>query len=471
MNNKTIMWFRQDLRLHDNPALLDSVNSGFVLPVYIYDTTTPEEFIIGDASKVWLHYALNSLNQSLDSYLQVFIGDPKDILLKLIKKHNITQINWNRCYEKWQVDRDTNIKQILQQQSILVNSFNGSLLWEPWEVLKSDSTPYKVFTPFYRNGCLTKKEPRNPLPKPQDIKFIETVNDTQINDINLLPQIPWYKNIIANWQVSEDAALLTLHNFIEHKIHNYKIGRDCPAHDFTSKLSPYLHFGQISPNTAWYVAKYSGFDNNIDNFLSELGWREFSYNLLYHFPNLHKENWQKKFDNFPWQKNISNLGLWQIGKTGIPIVDAGMRELWQTGYMHNRVRMIVASFLIKNLLIDWRYGAKWFWNTLFDADLASNSASWQWVAGSGADAAPYFRIFNPVTQSQKFDPDGVYIKKYIPELKNLPNKYLFSPWTAPIEILSAFGVTLGEDYPCPIVDLKESRKIALQGFKSLGNVT
>ena len=470
MNNKTIMWFRQDLRLHDNPALLNSVNSGFILPVYIYDTTTPEEFIIGAASKVWLHHAINSLNQSLDSHLQVFIGDPKDILLKLIKKHTITQINWNRCYEKWQVERDTNIKQILHQQCILVNSFNGSLLWEPWEALKSDGTPYKVFTPFYHNGCLTKEEPRKPLPKPQNIKFVETLNDTQINDIHLLPQIPWDKNIIANWQVSEDAALSKLHNFIENKIHDYKIGRDCPAHDFTSKLSPYLHFGQISPNTAWYIAKYSGFDNNIDIFLSELGWREFSYSLLYYFPDLHKENWQKKFDNFPWQTDISNLQLWQSGKTGIPIVDAGMRELWQTGHMHNRVRMIVASFLIKNLLIDWRHGARWFWNTLFDADLASNSASWQWVAGLGADAAPYFRIFNPVTQSQKFDLEGIYIRKYIPELKSLPNKYLFSPWAAPAEILSTFGVVLGQDYPFPIVDLKESREIALQGFKSLGNV-
>jgi len=464
------MWFRQDLRLHDNPALLDSVNSGFILPVYIYDITTPEEFIIGDASKVWLHHALNSLNQSLNFNLQVFIGDPKEILLELIKKHNITQINWNRCYEKWQIERDTNIKLALQKQGILIKSFNGLLLWEPWGVLKSDNTPYKVFTPFYYKGCLTQKEPRRPLHKPQNIKFVKTLNHTQINDINLLPQIPWYKNIIANWQVSEDAALSRLHNFIENQIHNYKIGRDYPTHDSTSRLSPDIHFGQISPNTAWYWANYSGFDDNIDTFLSELGWREFSYHLLYYFPNLHKENWQNKFDNFLWQKDISKLQLWQHGKTGIPIVDAGMRELWQTGYMHNRVRMIVASFLIKNLLIDWRHGAKWFWNTLFDADLASNSASWQWVAGSGADAAPYFRIFNPVTQSQKFDPDGIYIRKYIPELKSLPNKYLFSPWTASAEILSICGVVLGQDYPYPIVDLKESREIALERFKSLKDV-
>lgn len=465
--NKTILWFRQDLRLNDNPALTDAVNAGHLLPIYIYDTTTHEEFVIGSASKVWLHHSLESLNKSLDNNLQVFSGNPQDIFLKLVLEHKITQINWNRCYEKWQVDRDTDIKQILRQQGIIVNSFNGSLLWEPWEVLKPDNTPYKVFTPFYRKGCLTKKEPRIPLPKPKQIKFIKTVNNTKITDLNLLPKTRWDKDMIAKWQISEADAITQLHNFIKNKIHNYKIGRDCPSQDSTSKLSPYLHFGQISPNTAWYRAKLAGFNDNIDNFLSELGWREFSYSLLYYYPNLYNKNWQKKFDNFPWQEDAIKLEAWQKGQTGIPIVDAGMRELWQTGYMHNRVRMIVASFLIKNLIIDWRHGAKWFWDTLFDADLASNSASWQWVAGSGADAAPYFRIFNPVTQSEKFDPEGIYIRKYVPELKNLPNKYLFSPWTTPTEILATSKIILGQDYPYPIVDLKTSRETALQAFKSL----
>lgn len=465
--NKTILWFRQDLRLNDNPALTDAVNSGHILPIYIYDITTPEGVIIGGASKIWLHHALDSLNKSLNNNLQIFHGNPHDILPKLIKEHNITQINWNRCYEKWQIDRDTKLKAILQKQGVIVNSFNGSLLWEPWEVLKTDGTPYKVFTPFYRKGCLTKKEPRIPISKPQKINFIETLNNTKVTDLNLLSKIAWHKDVVANWQISETAAIAQLQRFIENKIHNYKIGRDCPSKDSTSKLSPYLHFGQISPNTAWYAAKHAGFNDNIDTFLCELGWREFSYSLLYYYPNLYKENWQKKFDNFPWIKDPIKLKAWQKGQTGIPIIDAGMRELWQTGYMHNRVRMITASFLIKNLLIDWRLGAKWFWDTLFDADLASNSASWQWVAGSGADAAPYFRIFNPVTQSEKFDPDGLYIRKYVPELKNLPNKYLFSPWTTPTEILATSKIILGQDYPYPIADLKTSRNKALEAYKNI----
>lgn len=465
--NKIILWFRKDLRLNDNPALFDAVSSGSILPIYIYDTSTPIELAMGEASKVWLHHALESLNKSLNNNLQIFKGDPHDILPIIIKKYGITQLNWNRCYEKWQIDRDTKLKASLQQQKIIVNSFNGSLLWEPWEVLKADGTPYKVFTPFYRKGCLTQKEPRTPLPAPQHIRFIDTAHQTNINNLDLLPPIKWDKDVKANWNISEDAAIAQLHNFIENNIHQYKIGRDCPATKATSKLSPYLHFGQISPNTAWYAAKLAGFDDNIDTFLTELGWREFSYSLLYFYPNLYKKNWQEKFDHFPWQQDKNALKNWQTGQTGIPIVDAGMRELWQTGYMHNRVRMIVASFLIKNLLIDWRDGAKWFWNTLFDADLASNSASWQWVAGSGADAAPYFRIFNPVTQSEKFDPDGVYIKKYVPELSSLPNKYLFQPWEAPIEVLSQAGITLGINYPNPITDLKSSRETALKAFKSL----
>lgn len=467
MKNKTLLWFRQDLRLHDNKALLEAVSAGYILPIYIYDTSIPNEFIMGAASRVWLHHALLSLNKSLNNNLHFFRGNPQDILLELIQKYNITQINWNRCYDKWQITRDTEIKKTLQQQRIIVNSFNASLLWEPWEVLKLDGTPYKVFTPFYHKGCLTKKEPHIPLAKPQEINFILTPYKTSITDLNLLPKIRWDQKILTSWNISEDGALQQLQNFISNNIDSYKIGRDFPAQNSTSKLSSYLHFGQISPNTAWYSAKMAGFSDNIDNFLKELGWREFSYSLLYYYPNLYKENWQQKFDTFPWQQDSEKLQAWQRGQTGIPIIDAGMRELWQTGYMHNRVRMVVASFLVKNLLIDWRHGAKWFWETLFDADLANNSASWQWVAGSGADAAPYFRIFNPITQSEKFDPEGIYIKKYVPELTLLPTKYLFDPWLAPEEVLQNAKIKIGIDYPKPIIDLKKSRENALNIFKLL----
>lgn len=267
--------------------------------------------------------------------------------------------------------------------------------------------------------------------------------------------------------MSEKGARKRLDTFLEEGICDYKEGRNFPAKRHTSQLSPYLHFGLISPNEIWYSTKECMDDTNSDHFLSELGWREFSYSLLYHFPQLPKKNLQQKFDRFPWKKSKRMLRAWQKGQTGYPIVDAGMRELWQTGYMHNRVRMIVGSFLVKNLLLHWRDGERWFWDCLVDADLASNSASWQWVAGCGADAAPYFRIFNPITQGEKFDPEGEYTLKYIPELKNMPKKFLYKPWEAPELVLQEAGVTLGKDYPKPIVDCKQSRETALEAFSSL----
>lgn len=464
--NKNIIWFRQDLRLTDNPALFTASNNGDILPIYIIDENTPQYLKLGEASNVWLHHALKNLNELLKGKLQVFIGDPLIIIPDLIKKYSITQVYWNRCYDSYQIKRDTILKTNLKKLKIDANSYNGSLLWEPWEVLKADKTPYKVFTPFYQRGCLQQKEPRTPLPIPQ-INFIDIENTTQIDNLKLLPKIRWDISLTNLWDISESGAFKQLEQFYEHAIVNYKNGRNFPAQEFTSKLSPYLHFGQISPNTAWYKAKSHGYNDNTDCFLSELGWREFSYYILYYFPELHSKNLQSKFDKFPWGYDENKFIAWRLGKTGFPIIDAGMRELWQTGYMHNRVRMIVASFLVKNLLIDWRYGASWFLNTLFDADIASNSASWQWVAGSGADAQPYFRIFNPITQSEKFDPDGNYIKKYVPELKNLNTKYISNPSLAPEHELIKAKIKLGEDYPYQIVNLSESRKIALESLKSI----
>ena len=273
--------------------------------------------------------------------------------------------------------------------------------------------------------------------------------------------------MIKIWDISDGGVQNSIEYFFNHGISNYKEGRNFPQKRNVSRLSPFLRWGQISPNILWYNCEQLSSDKNVDHFKSELGWREFSYYLLYHFPILPKKNLQKKFDNFPWVQNTNFLNSWQKGKTGYPIVDAGMRELWETGYMHNRVRMIVGSFLVKNLLIDWKQGEEWFWDCLLDADLASNSASWQWVAGSGADAAPYFRIFNPVTQGQKFDKDGEYTKKFVPELKNLPSKYLFNPWETPKDILSDSGIELGKNYPLPIVDIKTSRNMALEAFSSI----
>jgi deoxyribodipyrimidine photo-lyase len=462
MQKTIIHWFRNDLRLADNPALFAASQVGEIVPIYIFDD---EE--LGAASKWWLHYALEDLNRSLNGNLLIYKGNALEILQNLTAQYQAQAIYWNRCYEPQNIARDKIIKEYFKNKTIECNSFNGALLWEPWEILKSDGSPYKVFTPYYRNGCLQAKKPREAKQKIA-IKTV-TCNPKPIASLNLLPQIRWDKQLEEHWNISEEGAQAALNGFIRNKINNYKNGRDYPSLNSTSKLSPYLHFGQISPNQVWYAAHLQGNNNNIDSFCSELGWREFSYYLLYHFPELPNKNWQAKFDNFPWINDEKNLKAWQKGQTGYPIIDAGMRELWQTGSMHNRVRMIVGSFLVKNLLIDWRKGAAWFFDCLTDADLASNSASWQWVAGCGADAAPYFRIFNPITQGKKFDANGEYTKKFIPELARLPDKYLFEPWLAPKNILDYAGVKLDENYPLPIVDIAQSRDRALAAFKSLKN--
>lgn len=464
-----IHWFRQDLRLSDNPALDSAAQYETLIPIYILDEVNSGEFKMGAASKWWLHQSLTKLNESLDGKLLVYQGNPHEILNKLIEEQEVSYVTWNRCYEPWRIDRDKEIKRNFEDKNVAVESFSASLLWEPWTISKDDGTPYRVFTPFYKKGCLNSEEPRLPAGK-VDLSnlYSEDLSSGSITDLNLLPTIKWYKSFEEEWNPGEIGAEQNLNSFLDSGLLNYKEGRNFPSQEFVSRLSPHLHFGEISPNEVWYRAKtkegISGIEKSLAHFHSELGWREFSYYLLYHFPDLPNKNFQEKFDIFPWQENEEFLALWQKGNTGYPIVDAGMRELWQTGYMHNRLRMIVGSFLVKNLLIDWRFGERWFWDCLVDADLASNSASWQWVAGSGADAAPYFRIFNPITQGLKFDPEGEYTKKYVPELRNLPNKYLFSPWEAPENILADAGIELGKNYPKPMVDLKLSRETALEAF-------
>ena len=466
--SKAIHWFRQDLRLSDNPALYDGAKNNSILPIYILDDKNSKDLSMGAASKFWLHHSLASLDKSLNENLSIYQGDPLEILLDIINRLNIEEIYWNRCYEPWRIKRDTLIKKELESNGIKVTTLNGSLLWEPWTIKKGDGTPYKVFTPFFRKGCLLSDEPRKPLPTPNNLDFLhDNDKSLEINDLALLPSIRWDIEMKPFWNIGEDGANKRLSEFLGNGIENYKKGRNFPAKPFVSRISPHMHFGEISPNQAWYAAKNKGNAASIDHFLSELGWREFSYTQLYFNPELPNKNLQSKFDQFPWDDNPNNLSAWQRGQTGGPMVDAGMRELWLTGAMHNRVRMVVGSFLVKNLLLHWHHGERWFWDCLVDADLASNSASWQWIAGCGADAAPYFRIFNPVTQGEKFDSDGEYIRKYIPEIKALPNKYLFCPWEAPKEELDKAGILLGHDYPNPVIDLKESRQKALDAFKSL----
>lgn len=462
-----IHWFRQDLRVADNPALFEAAKAGKVLPIYILDDKNAAQHKMGSASRIWLHHALDSLNKSLDGKLKIFKGDAKKIIQQVVHESGAKVVYWNRCYEPWCISRDKKIKTELKDAGIEVLTFNGSLLFEPWETLKDDGTPYKVFTPFYKKNYFH-SNPREPLAKPKKLSLADIKSDSiSINALELLPKIRWDKKIIAGWDISEYGAKQRLNNFIEQDIKNYKMERNFPASNSTSKLSPYLHFGQISPNQIWYSVRFYKFNENIESFCVELAWREFSFNLLYYFPDLPWKNLQSKFDKFPWQNDTKLLEKWQKGQTGYPIIDAGMRELWQTGFMHNRLRMIVGSFLVKNLLIHWTEGEQWFWDCLFDADLANNSAGWQWIAGCGADAAPYFRIFNPITQGQRFDENGEYTKKYVPELTNMPNKYLFNPWEAPAEVLKKAGLKLGKTYPLPIVDIKKSRNMALRAYEAI----
>ena len=465
---KTIVWFRQDLRIADNPALKFAAERGSVLPLFILDDEEAGQRKRGSASKVWLHHALNDLNKSLNGQLVIARGTAGLILNDLIEQNEIEAVFWNRCYEPWRISRDKRLKTELSNSGIQVESFNGSLLWEPWEIKKKDDTPYKVFTPFYEKGCLSSPPPRDPLPVPDNVQIVKAEGLT-IEDLNLLPVMNWHEEMIARWVPTETGAIAQLEAFIDDRLERYAEGRDVPSLDCTSRLSPYLHFGQISPQQVWSRILQEPLSKDRDKFRRELGWREFSYSLLFHFPQIQTDPLQKKFETFPWIEDKELLEAWQRGQTGIPIIDAGMRELWQTGYMHNRVRMIVASFLTKNLLIHWHEGERWFRDCLVDADEANNPASWQWVAGSGADAAPYFRIFNPVTQGQKFDPEGAYVRRFVPELSQCPKKFIHNPWEAPSDLMRSRGIEIGKTYPFPIGSLKATRERALAAFKGLSS--
>jgi deoxyribodipyrimidine photo-lyase len=475
MKKISIHWFRNDLRINDNPSLKFAAENGKVIPIFIHDTVNnaQKEFNIGEASAWWLHYSLDALNKSLDEKVNFFSGDPFKIIKLLIKNYDIESVSWNRCYSPWEIKRDTEIKTYLKESNIKVSTFNSSLLWEPWEVLKDDNSPYKVFSPFYKKGCLKNHPgPRKVVKKIENIVLNDKVVESlDIKSLDLLPNHHWKDKLAQHWNIGEAAAMEKYIKFRDSGLLDYKQGRNFPAKENVSMLSPHIHFGEISPHQIWFDSKVLAPEKDIIHFHSELGWREFSYYLIYHFPHMCTENLNKQFDKFPWQINTAFLKAWQQGKTGYPIVDAGMRELWETGYMHNRVRMIVASFLVKNLLIDWRVGLEWFNNCLCDSDLANNTASWQWTAGSGADAAPYFRIFNPILQGKKFDPDGSYTKKYVPELKHLPKKYLFEPWEADDAILKESGIDYGVNYPKPIVSVADSRDIALQAFDKIKKIT
>lgn len=466
---KYIVWFRADLRLADNPALYHAAKQGSVIPIYILDQEGAGDFKLGDASRWWLHHSLLSLSDSLHGALRVYKGVSISILKKLIKEYDVDGIYWNNCYEPWMLQRDKKIAQELLDLGLDVQTFQSVLLWDPTKIVKSDGTSYKVFTAFLKQ-CLSQVDKLpNVLEKPAKKSFITTAHTTKIIDLKLLDHNSVQDRFQTYWQVGEHEAYKMLQHFIQHHLENYKIGRDFPAQEAVSKLSPYLHFGEISPLQVWYEIKNKGYEyasrENVQHFLKELIWREFAYNVLFHNPTVPRKNLYDTLNNFSWSYNKTDVLAWQLGNTGYPIIDAAMRELFNTGYMHNRIRMVVASFLIKNLMIHWHEGEDWFWQLLVDADLASNSFNWQWVAGCGYDAAPYFRIFNPILQAKKFDPQGKYIRRWLPELTALPDKYLFEPWKAPEFVLQEASIVLGKDYPYSIVDITVSRNRALDAYK------
>lgn len=461
MKKKIIVWFQQDLRISDNPALYHAAKQGSIIPIYIFDEHNSKGFKLGQNSKWWLHHSLEKLSKKLKGNLGIYKGNSLTILKKIVKETKADGIYWNKNYTPWTIKNNQKIADFFIKKEIEIKTFESFLLWDPETILKKDQTPYKVFTPFFKIGCLKAHQPGNPLPKPRKLSFTKTHHKLTLKDLKL---ITTSHSLDAYWQPGEDAAIKQLKSFITKKLKNYKHNRNIPAIHGSSRLSPYLHFGEISPLQVWHMSKPK---DPHKNFLIELGWREFTYNVLFYNPTMPHQNLKKEFDHFPWTYNKKHLSAWQKGMTGYPLIDAGMRELATTGYMHNRIRMITASFLIKNLMIDWRKGADWFWHLLVDADIANNSFNWQWVAGCGYDASPFFRIFNPVLQTKKFDPDGLYIKKWVPELEKLPLKYLANPTSAPVSILQDAGIALGKDYPKAIIDLEASRKKALTAYKKL----
>ncbi len=466
-----IVWFRQDLRLADNPALTAAVRSGAPLvALYALDDDAPGAWRLGSASRWWLHHSLQNLAADLariGGRLLLRRGGAEFALEQLVEETGAGAVYWNRIYEPWAMRRDAEIKARLKGRGLHVESFNGALLFEPSQLRNKSGAPFKVFTPFWR-ACLAAPPPEPPLPAPQHVTQGPAVDSERLEDWRLLPTKPdWAGGLRDAWTPGEAGAQARLREFAAQGAADYGDRRnDLADAEGVSRLSPHLRFGEISPRQVWHeVARRAG--DKGASYLRQLGWREFSYGLLVANPDLPEQGLDRAFDAFPWRDDAAGLAAWRKGETGYPVVDAGMRELWRSGYMHNRARMIVASFLIKDLLIPWQEGERWFWDTLVDADLANNAAGWQWVAGCGADAAPYFRVFNPVLQGEKFDPDGAYVRRHVPELAKLDAKYIHRPWEAPAGVLAMAGVRLGETYPRPIVDHAKARERALAAYAQL----
>ncbi len=465
----SIVWFRQDLRLEDNPALAEAVKTGgAVIPVFIWAPEEEGAWPPGAASRWWLHQSLESLAADLNkrgSRLIILKGRSLRVLEGLVKESGAEAVFWNRRYEPAVIKRDAEIKTCFKEKGVRAESFNSALLYEPWQVQTGSKTPYQVYTAFW-NATQAKPSPDAPAAAPSRISApARWPGSLPLEKLGLEPKIKWAGGMRAAWNPGSGGAQKELKRFISEAAASYEDGRNIPSIAGTSRLSPHLHFGEISIRRVWKEIGSARAGKSGGIYLKELVWREFAHHLLFHFPGTPEKPLKKYFEKFTWKKNSAALKAWQKGMTGYPIVDAGMRELWVTGWMHNRVRMIAASFLVKDLLLPWQEGAKWFWDTLVDADLASNTMGWQWTAGCGADAAPFFRIFNPVSQGERFDPHGQYVRKWVPEIAGLPDKWIHQPFAAPLEVLRAAGVTLGKNYPGPVADHASARKEALMLFE------
>ena len=463
----TIVWFRQDLRIGDNPALAAAARRGPVVPLFILDEEGRRP--LGAASRWWLHHSLTALSKSLGG-LVLRRGDPAKLLPQIAKAAGADRIVWNRCHEPDAIARDEDVVAALDKAGIAVDGYNGNLLHDPTEVKTKTGGPFKVYTPFWRACRARKVAPPERASKPK--LSIGRIKSETLSSWKLLPNKPnWAAGWEKYWTPGEQGAQKRLDAFLRSDLKDYSTARDRMAGRNTSLLSPHLHWGEVSPRQVFARVAFAGHKAGVAQaaakFEAELGWREFCAHLLYHFPKVATDNWRTEFDKFEWRRSATQLKAWQRGQTGYPMVDAGLRELWHTGWMHNRVRMIVASFLVKHLRMHWKDGEAWFWDTLVDADLANNTGNWQWVAGSGADAAPYFRIFNPMVQGGKFDPQGEYVRRWCPELTKLPDKFIHAPFDADDDTLAAAGLRLGRDYPKPIVDHADARAAALAAYRKI----
>jgi deoxyribodipyrimidine photo-lyase len=472
---RTIVWFRKDLRLHDNPALWEAAKEGIVIPVFIWSEEGKREYSEGEASLWWLYRSLASLDERLRSKgLKLFItsGEEFDALVGVLEETEADAVYFNERYEPAERKKDSRIVAQLESIGVEVQTFHGHLLFTP-DLVNKQGEPYKVFTSFWKR-CL-QEVVAHPLPVPEGMKGIEReLKTASLNQLCMLKEHLSHEKFRRYWEPGEQTAIEKWEQFSDDGIFYYGTERDLISSGTSSMLSPDLAAGTISVKSMWHSAKSlydetskSEFHQSIDTYLKQLIWREFAYHQLIHYPDIIRLPLRKQFAEFPWQGTDEQLLRWKRGQTGYPLVDAGMRELRETGMMHNRVRMVTASFLVKHLLIPWGEGYSWFKRTLLDFDTANNAMGWQWITGCGIDCAPYFRIFNPFLQSEKFDSDGDYIRKWVPELSGLQAPYVHKPWKAPVSVLEMAGIELGVTYPSPIVDHAAARKRALEAYQEV----